>query len=215
MAVASVEPHDHQRALNFGMMGFFIFLASEFMFFGALFAMYAYMVGSHGVWPPPGTRAVNWAPIPAINTVILLSSGLTMHMGMMNIEGANPPSPFRLAMFANRRRGLIFWLCVTIVLGATFEALQVWEFTHARIAWSYNTFSSAFFTITGFHGAHVFGGLVLLSVVLIRALRGQFSARHHTGVNAVAIYWHFVDVVWLFVFTTLYLLVTFGTGAGE
>jgi heme/copper-type cytochrome/quinol oxidase subunit 3 len=99
----------------------------------------------------------------------------------------------------------------TIVLGIAFEVGQLYEFIQAfgrGLNLTANTFASAFFTLTGFHGAHVLGGLVLLILILFRAYRGQFSSRHHVAVNAVTLYWHFVDVVWFFLFGILYLGVT-------
>ena len=173
-------------------MGMFIFLASEVMFFGSLFAMYFYMYGSHLNWPPSGTRAVSVFPLPTINTVILLTSGATMHLSHTAIQRGN------------RRRYLI-WLVATIALGVAFEAGQAFEFSTAEIHFTTNQFASAFFAMTGFHGLHVFGGLVFLSLVLYRSLRGQFNAEHHVGVAASAIYWHFVDLVWVFLFGILYI----------
>ncbi len=100
----------------------------------------------------------------------------------------------------------------TIILGLGFEGGQIYEFIAAYgrglTLNGYNTFASAFFTMTGFHGAHVLGGLVLLTIILYRAARGQFSPQHHVGVAAVTLYWHFVDVVWIFLFGILYLGVT-------
>jgi heme/copper-type cytochrome/quinol oxidase subunit 3 len=109
-----------------------------------------------------------------------------------------------------RGRATFFGLMVTtILLGAAFEFGQLWEFLHAHISFSgLNQFSSAFFTMTGFHGAHVMGGLIFLLLILGRAARGQFNGRHHVGVAAATLYWHFVDVVWIFLFSILYVSVT-------
>jgi heme/copper-type cytochrome/quinol oxidase subunit 3 len=246
--------------LAIGMMGMYIFLASEVMFFGSLFAMYFYLFGSHPFgWPPPGTVPVDWWPIPTINTVILISSGVSCHfaldaishggglvgrtrvaaaavmavgMVLMVVFGVYALGTgstiggalgFAAAVFAlgcivamlgvgpfARGRATFFGLMIgTILLGAAFEFGQAWEFLHARIQFSgLNQFSSAFFTMTGFHGAHVMGGLIFLLLILARAARGQFSASHHVGVAAATLYWHFVDVVWVFLFTILYLAVT-------
>jgi cytochrome c oxidase subunit 3 len=185
------------------MMGMYIFLASEVMFFGSLFAVYFYLYGSHLVWPPPPPSTnnefyVNWWPIPFVNTIILLSSGVTCHFASDAIAQDN------------RRRFFILQIA-TIVLGFLFEFGQLYEFINAfqrGLNLTANTFASAFFTMTGFHGAHVLGGLILLILVLYRASRGQFSSRHHVAVAAVTLYWHFVDVVWIFLFGILYLGVT-------
>ena len=173
MAVASLprEPAPEYPAIKPGMMGMYIFLASEVMFFGSMFAMYFYLVGSHNTWPPPAPSSnpeyyVSWWPISFVNT---------------------------------------------IVLGLGFEFGQLYEFINAfgrGLNLTANTFASAFFTMTGFHGAHVLGGLILLTLILYRAARGQFSSRNHVGPAAVTLYWHFVDVVWIFLFGILYLGVT-------
>jgi cytochrome c oxidase subunit III len=214
MAVAALrpEPAPQYPVIKPGMMGMYIFLASEVMFFGSLFAMYFYLFGSHIQWPPPPPSNVNefyvrpWPTtfslnpldyVPAINTVVLLSSGVTCH--------------FASDAIAHDLRRRFFGLQVaTIVLGALFELGQLYEFInafHRGLTLTANSFSSAFFIMTGFHGAHVLGGLILLTLILYRATRGQFSSQHHVGVAAVTLYWHFVDVVWLFLFGILYVSV--------
>ena len=205
MAVASVqrEPTPQYPAIKPGMMGMYIFLASEVMFFGSLFATYFYLFGSHTTWPPaPPTNSeyVNWLGIPAINTVVLLSSGVTCHFALD-------------ALAHDNRRRFYVLLITTIVLGFGFEFGQLYEFINAfthHLNLTANTFSSAFFTMTGFHGAHVLGGLILLILILYRASRGQFDSRNHVGPAAVTLYWHFVDVVWVFLFLILYVGITAG-----
>jgi cytochrome c oxidase subunit 3 len=203
VAVAPREQEPQYPAIKPGMMGMYIFLASEVMFFGSLFAVYFYLYGSHPQWPPlpPEARPeyyVSWWPIPFWNTIILFSSGVTCHFAAE-------------AIAQNNRRRFFTLQIATIILGFMFEALQVYEFAQAfgrGLTLQANTFASAFFTLTGFHGAHVLGGLVLLTLILFRAYKGQFSSRHHVAVNAVTLYWHFVDVVWFFLFGILYLGVT-------
>lgn len=207
MAVASLqrEPTPQYPAIKPGMMGMYIFLASEVMFFGSLFASYFYLFGSHPTWPPTPPQNtpeyyVNWLGIPALNTVILLSSGVTCHFALDGLA------------HDNRRRFFSLWI-LTIVLGVGFELGQLYEFINAfnrGLTLTANSFASAFFTMTGFHGAHVLGGLVLLTLILYRASRGQFDSRNHVGPAAVTLYWHFVDVVWIFLFLILYFGVTFG-----
>ncbi|MEP7105574.1 MAG: heme-copper oxidase subunit III [Chloroflexota bacterium] len=260
MAVATAPIQPQYRSLHAGVMGMYIFLCSEVMFFGSLFAMYFYMVGSHTGWPPPGTKAVEVWPLPTINTVILLSSGVTCHFGLealrqngrlgrggtlgaglmgvalalmvlagvlavaggavgdslIGFGGAVVAFVSILAFlgrgpFVGRRVFLGLWVC-TILLGVFFEAGQAYEFATAHINFTTNQFASAFFTMTGFHGGHVAGGLVLLCLVLFRALKGQFSAANHVAPAAITLYWHFVDVVWIFLYLILYLAVT-GPGA--
>ena len=212
MAVATtVQAADrvpvHPR-LSPGMMGMYIFLASEVMFFGTLFASYFYLMASHVPWPPAGTHPVDWFPIPAVNTIVLLSSGATCHIAHLGIQRGN-------------RSRFFWWMVVTIVLGFGFEFGQLYEFleklapsvigadTAQAMAFNANPFATAFFTMTGFHGLHVLGGLVILCILLWRFSKGQFSARHHVGIAAGSIYWHFVDLVWVFLFAILYLWVTF------
>jgi cytochrome c oxidase subunit 3 len=212
MAVATYprEPAPQYPAIKPGMMGMYIFLASEVMFFGSLFAMYFYLVGSHPAWPPPAPSSLPeyyvrpWPTtfslnpleyVPAINTVVLLSSGVTCHFALDALA------------HDNRRRFFVLQIA-TIVLGFLFEFGQLYEFISAfgrGLNLTANTFASAFFTMTGFHGAHVLGGLILLLLILYRAARGQFSARNHVGPAAVTLYWHFVDIVWVFLFITLYV----------
>lgn len=205
MAVATMSPQEIEYpAIKPGMMGMYIFLASEVMFFGSLFAVYFYLFGSHIVWPPPPPSAtnefyVNWYPIPVVNTVVLFSSAFTCHFAADAIA------------HGIRRRFFILWTA-TILLGLAFEFGQLYEFISAfgrGMTLTVNSFASAFFIMTGFHGAHVLGGLILLTLVLYRATKGQFSAQHHVGVAAVTLYWHFVDVVWFFLFLILYIGVTF------
>jgi len=204
MAVASLHaPSEPQYpAIKPGMMGMYIFLASEVMFFGSLFAMYFYLFGSHFQWPPPAPSSdfyVNWYPIPVVNTVLLLSSGVTCHFGLEAMR------------HSKRSRFFVLWVA-TILLGLAFEFGQLYEFVNAigrGLTLQANSFASAFFIMTGFHGAHVLGGLVLLTLILYRASRGQFSPTHHVGVAAVTLYWHFVDVVWFFLFLILYVAVAY------
>lgn len=205
MAVATLprEPTPQYPAIKPGMMGMYIFLASEVMFFGSLFAMYFYLYGSHLVWPPPPPTStsefyVNWWPIPFFNTIWLASSGVTAHFGLEGLA------------HDKRRQFYVLWIA-TIVLGVIFELGQVYEFYAAfgrGLNLTVNNFGSAFFLMTGFHGAHVLGGLILLTLILYRATRGQFDSRNHVGPAAVTLYWHFVDVVWFFLFGILYLGVT-------
>jgi len=207
MAVATMRPEvgPQYPAIKPGMMGMYIFLASEVMFFGSLFATYFYLFGSHQTWPPlpPSSTPeyyVSWLGVPAINTVVLLSSGVTCHFALDGLA------------HDNRQRFFVLQI-TTIILGFGFEFGQLYEFINAfnrGLTLKANTFASAFFTMTGFHGAHVLGGLILLILILYRASRGQFDSRNHVGPAAVTLYWHFVDVVWVFLFLILYVGITAG-----
>jgi cytochrome c oxidase subunit 3 len=241
-----------------GVMGMYIFLASEVMFFGSLFAMYFYLIGSHPVgWPPPGTKFVDVWPLPTVNTAVLLSSGVTCHFGLEALRHGRPlgrtgvvaagimvifivweivmaivaagsggyfevglalvgavvlvvacAAALGLGPFKTGRATFYGLWVATIVLGVGFEVGQGFEFLTAHINFTTNIFTSAFFTMTGFHGGHVAGGLILLTLILGRALKGQFSPQHHVGPAAITLYWHFVDVVWLFLYGILYFAVT-------
>src|SRR5258708_3140663 len=178
MAVATLRPEIQPEypAIKPGMMGMYIFLASEVMFFGSLFGFSFYLYGSHFVWPPPPPTTsndfyVSWGPIPSANTITLLSSGVTCHYAAEAIAHDNRRRFFELQI-------------VTILLGFAFEGFQLYEFITAfgrGMSLTANTFASAFFTLTGFHGAHVLGGLVLLTLILYRASKGQFSYQHHVA----------------------------------
>src|SRR4029077_6063667 len=202
MAVAALGPERAPQypSIKPGMMGMYIFLASEVMFFGSLFAVYFYLFGSHAARPPPPPSSrpefyVSPWPVPAINTVVLLSSGVTCHFALEALSKDNRPRFFSLQI-------------ATILLGLGFEFGQLYEFIQAfgrGLNLTANTFASAFFTMTGFHGAHVLGGLILLTLILYRAARGQFDSRNHVGPAAVTLYWHFVDIVWVFLFGILYI----------
>jgi cytochrome c oxidase subunit III len=176
------------------LVGMLLFIASEVMFFGGLFATYFNARASAtGTWgPPEGAHELD-LPLAAVLTAILVSSSFTMQFGVWAI-----------------RRGdigkLRMWTAITLGLGVLFLAGQLYDYSTLGFGIADGVFGTVFYTLTGFHGAHVFGGVVGLTIVLARALRGQFSARNHVAVEAVSMYWHFVDVVWIGVFSTIYLL---------
>ena len=202
-----------QLGLRYGMI---LFIASEVMFFVAWFWAYfdahlfvdqANLVGrveaTGGVWPPEGIHTFNPWDIPFLNTLILLLSGTTVtwaHHALLN----------------GNRRGLIQGLGLTIVLGVLFSALQAYEYHHAyteaNLKLNSGIYGSTFFMATGFHGFHVIIGTIFLTVCFFRALKGHFKPDHHFGFEAAAWYWHFVDVVWLFLFSAIYV---WGAGSGH
>jgi cytochrome c oxidase subunit 3 len=174
-----------------------LFIASEVMFFGGLFAAYfnsrAAFVGP-GEWGPvPPAEPLEIMPIALPITIILLTSSVTMQFGVWAIRRGD-------------QRAMRFWTFVTMVLGIGFLIGQVYDYSVLGFGISDGIFGTVFYTLTGFHGAHVFGGVVGLTIIAARASQGQFSARNHVAVEAVSIYWHFVDVVWIALFTTLYFL---------
>ena len=175
------------------MLGILLFIVSEVMLFGAFFAALFFdrVVANSGPWPPEGFELP--VEIAAVNTLILLSSSFTMHYALHSIKH-------------NRRLGMKVGLTATFLLGATFLASQVREYFKAGFAIHDNAFGSTFYGLTGLHGAHVFVGLTLLAFAAVRAYRGHFSDKAHRGVEVAGIYWHFVDVMWIIVFTTVYVL---------
>jgi len=137
--------------------------------------------------------------LPLLNTLILLTSGTTVTWA-------------HHALLENDRQGLKYGLILTILLGATFTGVQAYEYSHAAFAFSGNVYGATFFMATGFHGFHVLVGTIFLIVCLARAYAGQFTPTQHLGFEFAAWYWHFVDVVWLFLFVCIYV---WGTGGGR
>jgi cytochrome c oxidase subunit III len=188
-----------QLSLRYGMM---LFIISEIMFFAAWFwaffgaALYPpEAIGS--VWPPDGVEVFNPFDLPLLNTMILLTSGFTVTWAHHDIRAGNMPHAAKM----------LGW---TVILGMIFTAAQVFEYAHAPFGFSDGIYSSTFFMATGFHGFHVIIGTVFLAVCWLRTAKGQFTADHHFGFEAAAWYWHFVDVVWLFLFSFVYVWSTFG-----
>ncbi len=187
----------HTPVVQFGLRyGMALFIVSEVMFFVAWF--WAYFNASlfppeviGGVWPPAGIDAFDPFGIPFLNTLILLTSGVTVTWSHHEIREGN-------------RERAIFALWLTIVLGISFTSLQAYEYVHAPFAFTSGIYGSTFFMATGFHGFHVIVGTCFLTVCLWRLYRGHFTPDHHFGFEAAAWYWHFVDVVWLFLFSCIY-----------
>lgn len=173
-------------------LGMLLFIISELMLFVAFFTAYFFIrVVSGAEWPPPGKEIP--VDVAAVNTAILLSSSLTMHWALTGIRNEN-------------RRALKAGLVTTLALGATFLSIQINEYVHLGWAPHDNAQGSIFYGLTGLHGAHVAVGLMLLTFATIRSFRGHYSAKAHRGVEVPGIYWHFVDIMWIFVFSSLYLL---------
>ena len=205
---ATFEGH-HTRVVQLGMRyGMALFIASEVMFFAAFFwAFFSASLFPHGatgpgsgVWPPEGMHVFSPWGLPFLNTLILLTSGATVTWA----HGS---------LLKNNRAGLLQGLAVTILLGLTFTGIQAYEYAHAPFSFAFveggapgqgGIYPSTFFMATGFHGFHVIIGTSFLIVCLYRAWRGHFKPDHHFGLEAAAWYWHFVDVIWLFLFTCIY-----------
>jgi cytochrome c oxidase subunit III len=177
--------------------GMVLFIASEVMFFVAWF--WAFFDSSlfpdqviGGIWPPKGIQTLDPWHIPLINTLILLLSGTTVTWA-------------HHAMLENDRKSLIQGLILTVILGAIFTMFQAYEYVHATFKLSTGIYGSTFYMATGFHGFHVLVGTIFLAVCLFRAQKGHYTPEHHFGFEAAAWYWHFVDVVWLFLFAAIYI----------
>jgi cytochrome c oxidase subunit 3 len=202
------DGYSHTDTVRLGLRyGMVMFIASEVMFFVAWFWIFFEMALFHGVrldalwhsWPPQGLEMVSPWELPLINTLILLLSGTTVTWAHHAIQ-------------KNDRKSAIFGLALTVVLGACFTAIQAYEYhhiLHENLFYQNDAtklYGSAFFMATGFHGFHVLIGTIFLTVCLIRMIRGDFTAKHHFGFEAAAWYWHFVDVVWLFLFAFIYVI---------
>ncbi|MDH4143440.1 MAG: cytochrome c oxidase subunit 3 [Gemmatimonadota bacterium] len=207
-ALATVEhspvgslAHDTRGGISNPVLGMLLFITSEVMFFAGLFAAYFNVRAAAPQWPPvnPETgEAFHLAILPLVGpaTVILILSSFTCQMAVWAIR-------------RDDRVGFIRAIAVTFTIGVVFLLMQAADYillAEEGITLSAGTFGTTYFTLTGFHGAHVFGGAIMLGVVLYRGMAGQFSARHHDAVEAASLYWHFVDVVWILLFSLLYLL---------
>jgi len=174
------------------LLGVKLGILSEVMLFGALFAAYFVIRSESGGWPPDGHERPELL-LPGLNTLLLVTSSFTMQWAVRAI-GRGEVARMRLA------------LRLTLLLGSVFIIVQGYEFANNGFGLDAGVFGSTFYTLTGFHGAHVLAGLGFMAIVATRARKGLISAEHHTAVEAASYYWHFVDVVWLFLFSTLYVL---------
>jgi cytochrome c oxidase subunit III len=211
---------DHTPVVDIGLRyGMILFIASEVMFFVAWFWVFFELAIFHHVrsgwyvpawdpevakawatWPPPNVETFDPFHLPLMNTLILLLSGTTVTWAHHALQHGD-------------RKGARNGLILTVLLGATFTCLQAYEYAHAGFDFGNqgsvtdaNLYGSSFFMATGFHGFHVIIGTIFLAVCLVRLLTGGFTPKKHFGFEAAAWYWHFVDVVWLFLFTFVYVL---------
>ena len=174
------------------LLGMLLFIISEVMVFGAFFTAYFFIrIAQGNPWPAPGTSLP--VEVAGVNTAILVSSSFTMHWAQTAIKQGN-------------RFGLKAGMLLTTLLGATFLMIQINEYVHIGFAPHDHAQGTIFYGLTGLHGAHVFIGLTLLMMVNVRAFRGHYSAKEHRGVEVPGIYWHFVDVMWIIVYLTIYIL---------
>jgi cytochrome c oxidase subunit III len=206
----SREGH-HTRVVSLHLRyGMIMFIASEVMFFVAWFWAFfdaslfadesiqeARVAFTGGQWPPAGIEVLDPLHLPLYNTVILLLSGTTVTWA-------------HHALLHNDRKGLIYGLSLTVALGVLFSYVQYYEYVHAPFEFANSIYGATFFMATGFHGFHVIVGTIFLAVCLIRAMKGHFTPQKHFGFEAAAWYWHFVDVVWLFLFFSIYVWASWG-----
>jgi cytochrome c oxidase subunit III len=189
-------PEAHQSSrIDRQVLGILLFIVSEVMLFGAFFASYFFLrvVVNPPAWPPSPFELP--VAVAGMNTAILFSSSFTVHYALESIRRGN-------------RNGMKLGLAATWLLGATFLFIQLNEYVHIGFSARDGAFGSIFYGLTGLHGAHVAVGLILLSFANIRAWRGHFGPepKDHLGVEVPGIYWHFVDVMWIIVYTTVYIL---------
>ncbi len=177
-----------------GKLGIALFMSSEIFLFGALFATYFTFKGQSLSWPDQEVH------LPLVKTslftVALLSSSVTAYLAEKKLHHDD-------------KKGFHLWWGITILLGATFLAGQVWEYAtliHEGVTLNSSHFASSFYMITGTHGLHVLGGLIFLIIVFVRSLKGQFDSKRNLAPTAASWYWHFVDAIWIFVFTMLYFV---------
>ena len=189
-------PEAHQSSrIDRQTLGIYLFIVSEVMLFGSFFAAYFFdrVVAEPASWPPEGVELP--VSVAFVNTCILVSSSFTMHWALTSIGKGN-------------RRGLTLGLASTFLLGATFLFIQINEYIHIGFSARDEAFGSVFYGVTGLHGAHVTVGLILLAFANVRTWRGHFGpeVKDHLGVEVSGIYWHFVDIMWIIVFTSVYIL---------
>jgi cytochrome c oxidase subunit III len=199
-AHAHAEEHHHgppaanaSSAVDPRVLGMLMFIGSEVMLFGSFFTAYFFVrvVNNPPHWPPLGFHLPVF--VAGVNTAILVTSSFTVHWALTSIKRGT-------------RTGLKAGLVLTFLMGFTFLATQIIEYARIGFAPRDNAFTTIFFNLTGLHGAHVFVGLSILLVTTIRAFRGHYSAEHHHGVELAGIYWHFVDVMWIVVYFTVYII---------
>ena len=200
MEAATVAHHEHHgpppanrsSRVDPSLLGMLLFIGSEVMIFGAFFTAYFFIRVVGGAdWPADGDHLPKL--IAGFNTAILVSSSFTLHFAQEAIRKDN-------------RLGLQLGMVATFLLGATFLFIQINEYVHIGFSPQDHAQGSIFYGLTGLHGAHVTIGLMLLAVVTIRSFRGHYSSQAYRGMEVPGIYWHFVDVMWIIVYSSIYIL---------
>jgi len=190
-------PHDTHGGISNPVLGMLLFITSEIMFFGGLFAAYFNLRANAAQWPPEEFHdTLKILPFVGPATILLILSSATCQYAVWAIR-------------RDDRKVFLRSMSVTVVLGIVFLLMQISDYAllgSEGLTLASGQFGTTYYTLTGFHGAHVFGGVVMLSVVLYRGMVGQFNGRHYDAVESASLYWHFVDVVWIAIFTLVYLI---------
>ncbi len=183
----------HAEHPDLRIFGLIVFLISEGMLFVGLFMAYLTFRAVATSWPPEGTPELETL-LPGINTLILVSSSFVIHQASYAIK-KNDVATARL------------WFLATFIMGAIFISGQLYEYNHLGFGLTSNLFGSTFYVLTGFHGFHVLVGLTLIAAVMLKSFKpGYYTSEQHFGIEAASVYWHFVDIVWIVLFTLLYIL---------
>ena len=225
MSHAATESHAHQHhytttGLDNRKVAIWMFIGSECMLFASLISTYLIYKGKnlvgplpHEVWTNPQTgqamKAILNIPVTSISTFVLLMSSFSMVMALAAVENRNKPRPANPAFWWKVENSSKLWLFMTCLMGATFLGFQAYEFTsfvHEGLTIRRNLFGSSFFTLTGFHGAHVTAGVIWLGTLLAIDMKRGLQPKDALWVDIAALYWHFVDVVWIAIFTLVYLI---------
>jgi len=204
--------HDASGGISNPVLGMLLFITSEVMFFGGLFAAYFSIRASAAQWPPinPETNeAFHLQVLPVVTTNGVTSYSFVLIATILLVLSSFSCQYAVWKIRSDDRTRFLRAMAVTIALGIIFLLMQLTDYAilgSEGLTLSSGTYGTTFCTLTGFHGAHVFGGVLMLSVVLYRGMVGQFSSRHYDAVEGASLYWHFVDVVWILLFALLYLL---------
>lgn len=194
IAIGHAVEYDKPVGVEKGKLGMWLFLCSEVMFFAGLIGSYIVLRLGSRSWPAPG-EILN-IPLTGFNTFVLICSSVTMVKAFFWCQEGD-------------KKKITLHLALTFLFGSLFLGVQAYEyvklFSHGLVPWG-NTYGTCFYVLTGFHGCHVFGGVVSVFVLLVRSLFGHFSREHHAPVELVGLYWHFVDLVWIILFTIVYLV---------
>jgi heme/copper-type cytochrome/quinol oxidase subunit 3 len=203
MAVATIGQHHaevdqlYADTRELRLQGFLLFLISDCVLFSSFIFAYLYMRNSGQGWPPPGIHRLDVA-FAAVNSVILFGSGATMHYALENWKHGN------FGKYAG-------FMVATIILGAMFLGGQGYEYTNLifneHVTWAGSgIFGASFFTLTGMHGFHVSVGVIYLTILLLQSIHGKYTKEKYFGLTAGTLYWHFVDVIWVALFSIFYLI---------